>query len=74
MTGTFSGMGLLRAGNSAKANGVFYVASISTQHDAGGDSTQTQAIGFNANRSNGIYGASSTVQSPSAQALIIIKT
>lgn len=55
------------------ASGVFYGSSSAPASGASeGDSKNTR-FNFDASRSNGLYGDSSSVQPPASQVLIIIK-
>lgn len=64
ITGSFSA-------SDGRTSGAFYVESRIGGLDGGG--VGTYMFGFNASRSSGIYGASSTVQPPSVKVNFIIK-
>ena len=72
MSGTFNTYSALSQGS--EPNGVFYISSTHTGGayvNSGPD--PKQRIGFQASRASSVFGSSNTVQTASAQLLIIIK-
>lgn len=66
ITGKFAERCLMNYDGPVVGQGAFYLTTVSqnTQRAGGSDSSHKNAIGFDASRSNAIYGNSSTVQPP----------